>query len=159
MTTLFDFTAPLLNGTPQKLSAYAGKVVLIVNVASHCGFTRQYTGLEALWRAHKDAGLVILGFPCNQFGEQEAGTAEEIAEFCSLTYEVTFPIFAKIEVNGPGTDPIYAFLKSEARGILWSEAVKWNFTKFLVGRDGQPVKRYGSDVEPEALEADIAALL
>lgn len=159
MTTAFDFSLPLLDGTPQPLAAYRGKVLLIVNVASHCGFTRQYTGLEALWRQHKDAGLMVLGFPCNQFGAQESGTAKEIAEFCSTTYDVTFPIFGKIDVNGDDTTPLYQFLKSAKPGILWTEAVKWNFTKFLVGRDGQPVKRYGSDVEPEAIEPDIAQLL
>jgi glutathione peroxidase len=159
VTDFYDFSAPLLDGAPQTMAAYKGKVVLVVNVASKCGFTPQYTGLEALWRAHKDEGLMILGFPCNQFGEQEPGTAAEIAEFCSTTYEVTFPIFAKVDVNGDDADPLYKFLKSEAKGILGTEAVKWNFTKFLVGRDGKVVERFGSDVTPEALEKDVVALL
>ncbi|MDR3475784.1 MAG: glutathione peroxidase [Devosia sp.] len=159
MASFYDFSAPLLDGAPKSLADYRGKVVLVVNVASKCGFTPQYTGLEALWRAHQDEGLVILGFPCNQFGAQEPGNAEEIASFCSTTYDVTFPIFAKVEVNGADAHPLYAFLKHEAPGILGTEAVKWNFTKFLVDRDGKVVDRFGSDVKPEALEKDIVALL
>jgi glutathione peroxidase len=159
LTTLYDFSAPLLDGTPQPLAAYRGKVALVVNVASKCGFTPQYAGLEALWRAHQDQGFVVLGFPCNQFGAQEPGNAEEIANFCSTTYEVSFPIFAKLDVNGGDADPIYKFLKSSAPGILGSEAIKWNFTKFLVGRDGQVVDRFAPDKAPEAIEDDIAKLL
>jgi glutathione peroxidase len=159
LTTLYDFSAPLLDGTPQPLATYRGKVALVVNVASKCGFTPQYAGLEALWRAHQDQGFVVLGFPCNQFGAQEPGNAEEIANFCSTTYEVSFPIFAKLDVNGGDADPIYKFLKSSAPGVLGSEAIKWNFTKFLVGRDGQVVDRFAPDKAPEALEDDIAKLL
>ena len=133
--------------------------MLVVNVASKCGFTPQYAGLEALWRAHRDEGLMIIGFPCNQFGEQEPGTAAEIANFCSTTYEVTFPIFAKIDVNGDDADPIYKYLKHEAKGVLGTEAIKWNFTKFLVDRNGKVIERFGSDVTPEALEKDVVALL
>jgi glutathione peroxidase len=159
MTSFYDFSAPLLGGAPQSMAAYKGKVVLVVNVASHCGFTVQYTGLEALWRAHRDDGLVILGFPCNQFGEQEPGDAAEIATFCSTTYDVTFPIFGKVAVNGDGADPIYKYIKHEQPGVLGTEAVKWNFTKFLIGRDGKVVGRFAPDVVPEALEKDIVALL
>jgi glutathione peroxidase len=159
MTSFYDFSAPLLDGAPKSMADYKDKVVLVVNVASKCGFTPQYAGLEALYRDHKDQGLEILGFPCNQFGEQEPGNAEEIASFCSLTYDVTFPIFSKIDVNGDTTDPIYAYLKHEAPGILGTEAVKWNFTKFLVGRDGKVVDRFASDVTPEAMEKDVVALL
>ena len=159
MTSFYDFSAPLLDGAPKSMADYKGKVVLVVNVASKCGFTPQYAGLETLYRAHKDQGLEILGFPCNQFGELEPGTAAEIAEFCGLTYNVTFPIFSKIDVNGDGTDPIYAYLKHEAPGILGTEAVKWNFTKFLVDSNGNVVDRFASEVTPEALEKDVVALL
>jgi glutathione peroxidase len=159
LTSLYDFSAPLLDGTPQPLSAYRGKVVLVVNVASKCGFTPQYTGLEALWRAHRDAGLVILGFPCNQFGAQEPGDAEAIASFCSTTYEVSFPIFAKVEVNGDGADPVYKFLRESAPNSTGGEAIEWNFTKFLIGRDGRVQRRFAPKVAPEAMEAEIAALL
>ncbi|HVW91147.1 MAG TPA: glutathione peroxidase [Devosia sp.] len=150
---------PLLDGTPQPLSAYAGKLVLVVNVASKCGFTPQYEGLEKLWRDHRDEGLVILGFPCNQFGGQEPDTAEEIAEFCSTTYQVSFPIFAKIEVNGTNADPLYKFLKSSAPGVFGTEMVKWNFTKFLVGRDGKVIERFGPEKTPEQIDKEIAPLL
>ena len=159
MTTAYDFTARSLDGQPKPLADYRGKVLLIVNVASKCGFTPQYTGLEALQRKYAARGLEVLGFPCNQFGAQEPGDAAEIASFCSLTYEVSFPMFAKIEVNGDGADPLYAFLKSEKPGLLGTEAIKWNFTKFLVGRDGQVAGRYAPTVKPEALEADIETLL
>jgi glutathione peroxidase len=134
-------------------------VVLVVNVASHCGFTPQYAGLEALWRAHRDQGLVVLGFPCNQFGGQEPGTAAEISEFCGLTYDVTFPIFSKIDVNGPTAHPLYAYLRKAAPGIFGTTEVKWNFTKFLVDRNGEVVNRFGSDVKPEDLAEDIEELL
>ena len=159
MTTAYDFTAQTLDGRPQPLADYRGKVLLIVNVASKCGFTPQYTGLEALQRKYADRGLEVLGFPCNQFGAQEPGDAAEIASFCSLTYEVSFPMFAKIEVNGAKVDPLYAFLKSQKPGLLGTEAIKWNFTKFLVGRDGRVAGRFAPNVKPEALEGEIETLL
>ena len=146
MTALSDFTLPRLDGTPQPLSAYDGKLVLIVNTASKCGLTPQFEGLEALYRTYGDRGLVILGFPCNQFAGQEPGTAAEIAQFCSLTYDVTFPMFARIDVNGANQSPLYAWLKAAHPGD-----VDWNFAKFLVGRDGQVVQRFMSDTPPEAL--------
>ena len=158
MTTLSDFTSRRLLGGPEPLSDYAGKVVLVVNVASHCGNTPQYAGLEDLWEKHRADGLVILGFPCNQFGEQEAGSAEEIAAFCDMTYGVTFPLFTKIDVNGPGADPLYKWLKRDTPGSD-NRDVEWNFAKFLVGRDGKPVKRFGDKVEPADLSGDIAKLL
>ena len=159
MTTLYDFTAEAADGGPHPLSRYRGQVVLVVNTASQCGFTPQYAGLEALWRRHRAAGLVVLGFPCNQFGAQEPGDAAEIARFCSLTYDVTFPVLAKVEVNGEGADPLFAHLKDEKRGFLGSRAIKWNFTKFLVGRDGRAVARYAPQAKPETLERDILAAL
>jgi glutathione peroxidase len=159
MTTTYDFEASLLDGTPQKLDAYRGKVLLIVNVASKCGFTPQYEGLEALYRAHKDQGFEILGFPCNQFGHQEPGDASDIRSFCSTQYDVTFPLFAKIDVNGANTHPLYRYLKHAAPGVLGSEAVKWNFTKFLVGRDGKVLRRYASADTPEKIGKDLAAVL
>jgi glutathione peroxidase len=159
MTSFYDFSAPLLDGADQAMTDYRGQVVLVVNVASHCGFTPQYAGLEALWRAHRDQGLVVLGFPCNQFGGQEPGTAAEISEFCSLTYDVTFPIFSKIDVNGPTAHPLYAYLRKAAPGIFGTTEVKWNFTKFLVDRNGEVVNRFGSDVKPEDLAEDIEELL
>ena len=159
MSTIYDFEANLLDGTPQKLDAYRGQPLLIVNVASKCGFTPQYAGLEALYRAHKDAGFVILGFPCNQFGHQEPGDAAEIRDFCSTNYAVTFPLFAKIDVNGAGTHPLYRFLKHAAPGVLGSEAIKWNFTKFLIDREGRVVRRYASADAPEKVGKDLVALL
>ncbi len=159
MTTFFDLSANLLSGKEQDFSAYQGKVVLVVNVASKCGFTPQYTGLEALWKKYKDRGLVILGFPCNQFNGQEPGDAAEIASFCSLTYPVSFPLFAKVEVNGGGTHPVYQHLKSAAPGVLGTEGVKWNFTKFLVDKKGEVVSRYAPTTTPESLEKDIEKLL
>jgi glutathione peroxidase len=157
--SIYDFSAETLDGKPVPLDAYRGKVVLIVNTASKCGFTPQYAGLEALYRKYKDRGLVVLGFPCNQFGAQEPGDATEIANFCSLTYEVDFPMMAKIDVNGPATHPLYAYLKQARKGLLGSEAVKWNFTKFLVDRTGEVVDRFAPTVEPKALEGAIEALL
>jgi glutathione peroxidase len=157
--TVYDFKATTINGRAQALRRYKGKVLLIVNVASKCGFTPQYAGLEELYRKHRDQGLVVLGFPCDQFGHQEPGDEEEIRNFCSLTYDVTFPMFAKIEVNGDGTHPLYRYLKSAAPGLLGSEAIKWNFTKFLVGRDGRVIRRYASRDTPERIEADIVPLL
>jgi glutathione peroxidase len=159
MTTFYDFEANLLDGAPQKLDAYRGKVLLIVNVASKCGFTPQYEGLEALYRAHKDQGFEILGFPCNQFGHQEPGDAGAIRAFCSEKYDVTFPLFAKIDVNGANVHPLYKYLKHAAPGVLGSEAIKWNFTKFLIDRDGNVVRRYASADNPGKIEKDVAAVL
>ncbi|MFD1253627.1 MULTISPECIES: glutathione peroxidase [Devosia] len=159
MTSLSDFTLNLLDGTPQPLSAYEGKVVVMVNVASKCGLTPQYEGLEAVYRQYKDRGLVILGFPCNQFAGQEPGSSAEIAEFCSLTYDVTFPVFERIDVNGEEAHPLYKWLKAEAPGLLGSEAIKWNFTKFLIGRDGKVAERYAPTTEPKDMTADIEKLL
>ena len=159
MTPITDFTVRAADGAMTALDPYRGKVLLIVNTASKCGFTPQYEMLEALHRRFGERGFEVLGFPCNQFGAQEPGDAAEIASFCSLTYEVSFPMFAKIEVNGAKADPLYAFLKSEKPGLLGTEAIKWNFTKFLVDRDGQVAGRYAPTVKPEALDADIARLL
>ncbi len=159
MSDPYGFEAKTITGQNQNLSAYQGKVLLVVNVASKCGFTPQYKGLEAVYRQYHDRGLEILGFPCDQFGHQEPGDEAAIKEFCSLTYEVSFPMFAKVEVNGAGTHPLYKWLKSEAPGLLGSEGIKWNFTKFLVGRDGQVVKRYGSMDKPEDIAKDIEKLL
>ncbi|MFO1101385.1 MAG: glutathione peroxidase [Methylocystis sp.] len=157
--TLFDIEATTIDGATKKLGDYAGKVMLIVNVASRCGFTPQYAGLEALYRKFADRGLVVLGFPCNQFGAQEPGSEKEIASFCSAKYDVTFPMFAKIDVNGDNAHPLYRLLKHDAPGILGSEAIKWNFTKFLVDREGHVVKRYASTDTPDAIAKDIEALL
>jgi glutathione peroxidase len=159
MTTAYDFSATDLNGQPQALSQYQGKVLLIVNVASKCGFTPQYAGLEKLWRDYRDRGLVVMGFPCDQFGHQEPGDATEIRNFCSLTYGVDFPMFAKIEVNGAGAHPLWQWLKDEKGGLLGIDAIKWNFTKFLVGRDGRVLKRYAPTDKPESLARDIEAAL
>jgi glutathione peroxidase len=157
--TLHDFTVKTAQMQDLDLAQYKGKVVVLVNVASKCGFTPQYTGLEALNKKYASQGLVILGFPCNQFGAQEPGDEKEIQQFCSLTYEVSFPIMAKIDVNGKATAPVYAHLKSEAPGILGTEMIKWNFTKFLVGKDGKVIKRYAPKVEPADLERDIEQAL
>ena len=159
MNTVFDFAPKAPDGQPKPLGDYRGKVLLIVNVASKCGFTPQYEGLEALHRTYAARGLQVLGFPCNQFGGQEPGDAAEIASFCATTYEVDFPLFAKLEVNGPNADPLFAFLKREQKGLLGTEAIKWNFTKFLVGRDGQVAARFGPNVKPQALVGEIEALL
>jgi len=156
---LYAIPVSSLEGKPASLADYRGKVLLIVNVASACGFTPQYKGLEALYRRYKPDGLEVLGFPCNQFGRQEPGDAEEIRTFCSLTYDVTFPLFAKVEVNGANTHPLYAFLKGERPGVLGSEPIKWNFTKFLVGRDGAVIDRYAPVTTPEAMENAIRAAL
>ena len=159
MTTVYDFSAQTIDGVEQSLDIYKGKVLLIVNVASKCGFTPQYAGLEALFRQYADRDFVVLGFPCDQFGHQEPGDESEIRQFCSLQYDVTFPLFAKIEVNGAGAHPLYQFLKSSAAGMLGTEAIKWNFTKFLVGRDGKPVRRYAPTTTPEAIGEDLAGFL
>ena len=159
MATVYDFQADDIDGKNRSLAEFKGKALLIVNVASKCGFTPQYTGLEALYRKHKEQGFAVLGFPCDQFGHQEPGNELEIASFCKLTYDVTFPMFAKVEVNGDGAHPLYKHLKAEARGILGTEAIKWNFTKFLVGRDGKVVKRYAPNDKPEDLEKDITLLM
>ena len=157
--TVYDFKANRLDGTPISLEEYRGRVALVVNVASHCGFTPQYSGLEALYRRHKDQGFVVLGFPCNQFGAQEPGSSDEIASFCSRTYDVTFPMFGKVDVNGANEHPLFAFLKDEKPGALGTKSIKWNFTKFLVGRDGRVLKRYGSSTTPDDVESDVAAAL
>lgn len=157
--SIYDFEAKTIDGEAQKLSAYRGQALLIVNVASKCGFTPQYTGLEALYRKFHDRGFAVLGFPCDQFGHQEPGNEAEIQQFCTLTYEVSFPMFAKIEVNGPNTHPLYRYLKKEQRGVLGTETIKWNFTKFLVDKQGGVVKRYAPADKPESLESDVAALL
>ena len=158
MTTAYDFSATDIDGQPRALSDYKGKVLLVVNVASKCGFTPQYTGLEKLWKQYEDKGLVVLGFPCDQFGHQEPGDEAEIRNFCSLTYDVDFPLFAKIDVNGKAAHPLYQWLKSEKGGLLGA-AIKWNFTKFLVGRDGQVIDRYAPTDTPESLAKDIEAAL
>ena len=157
--SIYEFTAETLDGKPAPLSDWKGKVVLIVNTASKCGFTPQYEGLEALYRKHRDQGFVVLGFPCNQFGAQEPGDEAEIANFCSLTYDVDFPMMKKIDVNGPKAHPLYAYLKKAQKGLLGSEGVKWNFTKFLVDRRGEVVKRFAPTDTPQSLEGAIEALL
>lgn len=157
--SIYDITVTDIAGESFALDRYRGNVLLIVNVASRCGYTPQYRGLETLYRRHRDAGLVVLGFPCNQFGGQEPGTEAEIGAFCSSTYDVTFPMFAKVDVNGPNAHPLYAFLKARKKGVLGTEAIKWNFTKFLVGREGDVIARYGSQQAPEAIEAEMVPQL
>jgi glutathione peroxidase len=159
MSDLYDFEARTLAGAESKLSEYRGKVLLIVNTASQCGFTPQYAGLEALWRKYQERGFAVLGFPCNQFGKQEPGDAEQIKNFCSLSYDVTFPMFAKIDVNGDKTHPLYAHLKDAQPGLLGSTAIKWNFTKFLVDRSGAVAARYAPTTKPAELEGAIEKLL
>ena len=159
MTSVYDFTAKTIDGREQPLSAYKGKVLLIVNVASQCGFTPQYAGLEALQKKFGGDKFAVLGFPCNQFGAQEPGSENEIAEFCETSFGVTFPMFAKVDVNGSTAHPLYKYLTSEKAGVLGTEAIKWNFTKFLIDSAGQPVARYGSSTKPETLEAPIQKLL
>jgi glutathione peroxidase len=159
MTTVFDFTAQDIAGKDVDLSQYQGKVLLIVNTASKCGFTPQYKGLQALFEKYRERGLEVLGFPCNQFGHQEPGDEAAISEFCELNFGVDFPLFGKIDVNGDEAHPLYRHLKEEAPGLLGSKAVKWNFTKFLVNRDGQVVKRYAPTDKPESLAKDIEKLL
>ena len=159
MTTVTDFSAVLANGEPQNLSDYRGKVLLIVNTASRCGFTPQYTGLESLHQTYGERGFSVLAFPCNQFGGQEPGSEEEIQSFCDLNYQTSFPLFSKIEVNGAASHPLYAHLKEQAPGVLGSKRIKWNFTKFLVDQRGDVVQRYAPSIKPEAIASDIEALL
>ncbi|HEX7874585.1 MAG TPA: glutathione peroxidase [Sphingobium sp.] len=159
MTSIYDFTVRTIAGEEASLSAYRDRVLLIVNTASKCGFTPQYEGLEQLYRDLQDRGLVVLGFPCNQFGAQEPGDAEEIASFCKLSYDVDFPMFAKVDVNGPQASPLFEWLKAEAPGILGSKGIKWNFTKFLIDRTGRVVDRYAPTTKPEAIRGVIEALL
>ena len=159
MASIYDFTVKDIHGKSVKLSAYKGKSLLIVNTASECGFTPQYKGLEALYKKLHGKGLEILGFPCNQFGAQEPGSEQEIAQFCELNYGVKFPLFAKIDVNGDHAAPLYQYLKKAKPGLLGSEAIKWNFTKFLVDRKGNVIERYAPNVEPQAIAGDIENLL
>lgn len=159
MTRVSDFQLTAIDGSPMSLAQFAGKVVLVVNVASQCGFTPQYKGLEKLWRTHRDAGLVIVGCPCDQFGHQEPGDEADIAQFCSLTYDVTFPLSAKLEVNGPGAHPLWQWMQTEKPGLLGTTGIKWNFTKFLIGRDGAVAKRFAPNDTPEGIEAAIVRAL
>ena len=159
MTTIYDFSAEKLEGGEQSLSDYQGKVLLIVNTASKCGFTPQFEGLEKVFQKYRAQGLVVLGFPCNQFAGQDPGNNSEIGEFCQRNYGVSFPMFAKIDVNGSDAHPIYKFLTKEAKGILGTESVKWNFTKFLVGRDGNVIDRFATATKPEDMAKDIEKAL
>jgi glutathione peroxidase len=159
MTTVYDFSARTLAGQDKALADFRGQALLIVNVASRCGFTPQYEGLEELQEAYEERGFSVLGFPCDQFGHQEPGDEAEIERFCTLNYDVTFPMFAKIEVNGPRAHPLYRFLKTAKRGLLGTAWIKWNFTKFLIRRDGLPFARYAPNVEPEAIAPDIERAL
>ena len=157
--SFYDFKANDINGKEVSMSSYEGKVVLIVNVASGCGFTPQYEGLQKLYDEHKEEGLEILAFPCNQFGEQEKGDGEEIKNFCEKNYSITFPIFEKVEVNGNDAHPIFKFIKEQKKGFMGTESIKWNFSKFLLSKNGEVIKRYGSLDVPENLEEDIKQLL
>lgn len=159
MTIAYDFSAKDIDGRERALSEFRGKALLVVNVASQCGFTPQYAGLEQLWRDYRDRGLVVLGFPCDQFGHQEPGDEAEIRNFCSLNYEVSFPMFGKVDVNGDAAHPLWKWLKQEKSGLLGLSAIKWNFSKFLIGRDGQVNKRYAPTDKPESLRGDIEAAL
>ena len=157
--TIADFTAKLPNGEELSLADKLGKVLLVVNTASKCGFTPQYDGLEALWRKHRETGFEVIAFPCNQFGSQEPGDAEAIDSFCKINFGVSFPLMGKIDVNGADAPPLYDWLKSEAPGLMGSKSIKWNFTKFLIGRDGKVVRRYAPTDKPESLKKDIEKLL
>jgi glutathione peroxidase len=157
--SIYDFSAETLAGAPAPLAEHRGQVLLIVNTASKCGFTPQYAGLEALYRKYQDRGFVVLGFPCNQFGAQEPGDAAEIANFCSLTYDVSFPMMRKIDVNGPAAHPLYVWLKGQKKGFLGTSGVKWNFTKFLVDRNGEVAGRFAPTATPQSLESAIEAVL
>ena len=159
MASIYDFTVKDIKGKDVKLDQYRGKLMLVVNTASQCGFTPQYEGLEKMYEANKDKGLVVLGFPCDQFGHQEPGDADEIRNFCSLNYDVSFPMFGKIEVNGNGAHPLWKWLKKEKPGLLGMEAIKWNFTKFLVDRNGRVVKRYAPTDTPEKIAKDLGEVL
>ncbi|UUZ65368.1 glutathione peroxidase [Polaromonas sp. P1-6] len=159
MSTVYDFEARQINGQSVPLSEFTGKVMLIVNTASQCGFTPQFGGLEELHKNYADKGLAVLGFPCNQFGSQDPGNDSEISEFCQVNYGVSFPMMSKIDVNGPAAHPLYKWLSSEAPGLLGSKAIKWNFTKFLVGKDGQVIKRYAPTDKPADLAKDVEAAL
>jgi len=159
MSTVYDFSADSINGKTVKLSKFKGKAMLIVNTASACGFTPQFAGLEELHKSYGDKGLVVLGFPCNQFGAQDSGSNDEIAEFCQLNYGVSFPMMEKIDVNGSGAHPLYQWLTAEAPGLLGSKAIKWNFTKFLIGKDGAVIKRYAPTDTPAGMAKDIEAAL
>src|SRR6478609_1839605 len=159
MQSLYDFEVATIDGHRQRLDSYRGRVLLIVNVASRCGFTPQYAGLEELYRKYRQGGFTVLGFPCDQFGQQEPGDEAEINEFCRLTYDVTFPLFAKIAVNGPAAHPLYKYLKSARRGFLGTKRIKWNFTKFLIDRDGRVVRRFGPMVKPGRIEKDLLRIL
>ena len=156
---LYEFTVTTIDGQSETMEAYRGQVLLIVNVASKCGFTGQYAGLEALSRRYRHKGFAVLGFPCDQFAHQEPGSEAEIQSFCSLTYDVTFPLFAKIEVNGAGAHPLYKYLKKAQPGLFGSEAIKWNFTKFLVNREGEVLKRYAPTDTPEKIEEELRGML
>jgi glutathione peroxidase len=159
MSTVYDFSAQTIDGKTRKFADYKGKVLLVVNTASKCGFTPQYKGLEAVYEKFKDRGFAVLGFPCNQFGAQEPGPESQIAEFCEMNYGVSFPMFAKVDVNGDGAHPLFKHLTSAKKGLLGSEAIKWNFTKFLVGKDGAVIERYAPTTTPEAIVKDIEAAL
>lgn len=159
MTNAFDFKATDIDGGERSLDEYKGKALLVVNTASKCGFTPQYTGLETVWQEYRDKGLVVLGFPCDQFGNQEPGDEAEIKKFCSLSYDVSFPMFAKVDVNGAKAHPLFNWLKSEKSGFLGTEGIKWNFTKFLIGRDGKVLKRYAPTDKPESIKGDIEKAL
>ncbi len=159
MSSIYDFSMPRLNGKEQALSDYKGQVLLLVNTASKCGFTPQFKGLEALYGDLKEKGLTVLGFPCNQFGSQDPGSDDEIGEFCQLNYGVSFPMFSKIDVNGPDAAPLYKYLKAERPGLMGTEGIKWNFTKFLVNQDGKVVKRFAPKDKPSAIRKAIEALL
>jgi glutathione peroxidase len=159
MGGIYDFSAKTLAGAEQPLADYKGQVLLIVNTASKCGFTPQYEGLEVLYRAHRAEGFAVLGFPCNQFGGQEPGSADDIASFCATTYNVSFPMFGRIDVNGAQAHPLFDYLKQQKPGLLGSQAIKWNFTKFLIDRSGTVVARHAPTTPPQALESEIAALL
>ena len=159
LTTIADFTAELPGGKQLKLAEKQGKVLLVVNTASKCGFTPQYDGLEALWKQYGERGFEVLAFPCNQFGGQEPGTADQIEEFCKVNFGLSFPLMAKIEVNGAGETPLYSWLKSEAPGVMGTKSIKWNFTKFLIDRDGKVVRRYAPTDKPESIARDIEKLL
>ncbi len=158
-TNIYDITVTTIDGEQTNLSFHQGHPMLIVNVASQCGFTKQYAGLEALYKKYKDKGFSVLGFPCNQFGAQEPGSEAEVKQFCENTYAVTFPLFAKVAVNGVDTHPLYKLLKSQQKGLLGSEKIKWNFTKFLINSKGEVCKRYAPTTTPEAIAKDIEALL